>query len=828
MPIKKPKYAKPTGATSSKKLMSLLEDNTTASQSKNTQLINSNTKLSGQISQLTNFLIRDRILRDLETNQERSDITRVRGERAKIRQKIQKLGQKDTTKTLQNEIGEKSSNDVPAEPDSTQNFISAGLFAELLKKEDKKKNKAETPKDDSSEPKESEDTSDDASKNSSKTRKPKQSTAGAKPTIPTPTFIKDAQGEMAEARPDSFYRDRDDADKVDKKKSLVDSRIIDIDPKAIRILEGIFNKLRSPGSNSSGLFDTGLSRQRKSTSGGLFSKGARLAGRAALPATVAYGIYNFMSGMTDASVRKNIERKIEKISDSDRVKSGLGEMFSQLSFGLLGDSVSVTRFIDSSIGKFVTKMEPFLGDASPIKILQEYLAYGTLESALKKLEETLLSFWNPREKPEDLTKNLPPFSEAGIRKVPPTPISVSEVIEQKFTDKDLANSIKKFVMSESSGRKSIINDIGAAGLYQFIQSTALEQARKTGREDIIAALKDKSIVDFTKDKTIQVLKEQRKFSEIPEYIKTTYPQSVATAVANLSAEQQTAMFEQFIDPLLKHNKSPDFADIKAFGFAPKYLRALTENNMDMPIYQKTDKSNPFLHNKDFAIWDRDKNGILTAKELVEGIRGAFDDSKTKTTDKDDSTKPTPIAATNGQMKPLLRFMSPDLSTVTENDRKEKRLQPGISRLWDEIDKEFKSEMATGKPQKNENGQILFPIERLRIRHLYESITGESSSTPGLSYDVLKKEMEVKKPQASLVPSNEPVRKSGIVNNNEVLQEKRLLEAAASHQTIINSPSTTNIVASSGQKETYTENRERVKDVFNPYSRALDRLWGVAG
>jgi hypothetical protein len=832
-----------SGNKTSKQLVELLEDNIKTTQSNNDQLIANNDELSQKIGALTNFLIRDRVLRERESNPDKAALEQIRKERRAIRKRIDTLTEQKKKDVMMADLpkpaapsSKKSFKELSEESYTSGNFIS-GLFLEMFARNNKEEPVDLRQEKVVRERKFREDLLDELSNKElllkEKSEELKKAIATNNKTTPTAnpnrTITPELSEDFIQAQKNEFYDDRDDEDST-KVNRPTQARIVDIDRKALTQIEGAFSKIKIEAPKNSnaggGMFDMipgGLA------TGGVISKGMRLAGKVALPATIAYGVYNFVSGMSDASVRKNIERRVEKITNSDRVKSGLGEAFSNLTFGLLGDSVSATRFIDSSIGKLSSKIEPFFGDLSPIKTLEEYFASGSLEGALKKLEETLF-FWVSKEKPENVGKKLPPNSEIGIRRVPPTPVSVSEIIDQKFTDKDLADSIKKFVMTESSGRKGIINNIGAAGLYQFIQSTAIEQARKTGRQDILDALKDKNIVDFTKDKTIQTLKKQKKFNEIPEYIQKTYPTSVAAAVANLSEEQQTAMFEEYIKPLLEFKKDADFADIKAFGFAPtKYLNALKKNDMDMAIYKKTDRSDPFGENDQFKIWDSNKDNVLTAQELVDGIRASYEGKPTDTSklDQKETKAPTPVSTPMATMKPFLRFVNPDLNMVTQNDREFNKLSPTNSKLWDEIDREFKVEMAAGTQQKNDAGRVLYPIERLRIRHMYESITGESSSTNGLSYKDLNDAIKAKRPQPEMIREDEPIRKSAIVNSEEIAKEKRMLENASGSNTIIHAPTTTTVMAGSSN-EKYTENRERVKDVFNPYSRTLDRLWGVAG
>ena len=175
-------------------------------------------------------------------------------------------------------------------------------------------------------------------------------------------------------------------------------------------------------------------------------------------------------------------------------------------------------------------------------------------------------------------------------------------------------------MSESSGKTGAINSIGAAGLGQFIPSTAnyVAEQLKGSRPDIYNALKDKEMPDISGDTRLTGLTGDN----LSNKIRDLFPNSMSTAVSKLSPEQQTAMIEQFFKPLFAAKPNAEFADVKAYGFASgKYSEALKSNYMSTTMYDKNDKgggANAFASNPIFDKWDTDRDGKLSASELRAG------------------------------------------------------------------------------------------------------------------------------------------------------------------------------------------------------------------
>jgi len=164
---------------------------------------------------------------------------------------------------------------------------------------------------------------------------------------------------------------------------------------------------------------------------------------------------------------------------------------------------------------------------------------------------------------------------------------ISKVLEASF-DKDLAENIKKLIMTEGGKDSTINRSSGAAGFYQFMPSTAKDLAKKLNIQEI----NDADIKD------------------------------VPTIVSNLPADTQTKMYKEFISELLKVKPNPSFADLKATGFAPgRYVPALKSNNMSATMYNKNlggVEANAFSTNPEFQKWDVNEDGVLTAEELKNG------------------------------------------------------------------------------------------------------------------------------------------------------------------------------------------------------------------
>lgn len=182
--------------------------------------------------------------------------------------------------------------------------------------------------------------------------------------------------------------------------------------------------------------------------------------------------------------------------------------------------------------------------------------------------------------------------------------------------------VRKFSISESQGNTGIINSIGAAGKYQFIESTAMEQVKKIAKErpDIAKKFEGKTFANLQNNEEFQSRIKRGEIKNVSEFIKTNYPDSISATVASLSNEEQEALYKKFIQPLIeiKGKENITFGDIKSYGFASgKYPEALKTGNMNLPIYDVKKNAETFKQNKEFFNWDTNKDGVLTAQELYD-------------------------------------------------------------------------------------------------------------------------------------------------------------------------------------------------------------------
>jgi hypothetical protein len=558
----------------------------------------------------------------------------------------------------------------------------------------------------------------------------------------------------------------------------------------------------------------------------------RLAGKAAIPLTIAMGAYDAFMGGTDIGVNKILPSRRGKettpISLAERVRSGKSSMLSGLTLGFISPE-TIAKAMESPFGQLIEKMGNILNPLIEIPLILEKL-YDNLPSVLKTKPKKL--------EPSDIKA---PSRESYVSP------SVKESIDKTFEDPKLKNMVQQIIISESGGKKDIINAVGAAGLYQFTQSTAKDIAKKTGREDIIREIEGTKIIKFTEDPTVKTLSKQGKSEELSQYIKATYPESTAVAVSKLSEEQQTAMYKQFLRPLIEY-KGSDIAveDIKSYGFAPKYLDAVKSGNMNTVLYDRD--SQAFKWNPVFEKWDLDRNG-LTAQELLNGVSSMMKNNQSNnTTKKQSPSKITPYESTSSEIKSLESDYN-KLGNAPENSEMRKTLAKKIQinrnklvqmekrsdlrfkeidtgsldyktkypQIYSELDKERSNEISSGRIQKDIYGNPLSVAERLRYRQIYEDKTGLSSSEEGLSYNKIKERVN-----EILVQNNTP--KSSSVNVGAVVEDRRAMEPSnTSPMTSINAPTVNNI-----SNNTVSSVREKPRDVFYPESMYLQRIFGIPG
>jgi len=415
--------------------------------------------------------------------------------------------------------------------------------------------------------------------------------------------------------------------------------------------------------------------------------------------------------------------------------------------GTLG-SIGSMALMGSAFGPVGTAVGALTGIALNWKDLGETFSDATSifkDSVDTFSWESIKSFFNPKKQqpPAGGCWQQPPGQEL------PTPdqvLSQHKAVSDAFEDPVMQENVKKLIQSESGGisDESTINPISdTAGYYQFSPATAIETANKLGRKDIQEAIGGKP----TKKQT-------------------------AIAISQLSEEQQTALYKQYIKPLVTKKQQggsvPSFAELKAFGFAPKFGDALNARgeltNPELMIYDKN--SNAFKQNPQFAKWDKDNNG-LSAKELLEG-----------------SSTLESTAAEGVKV------------TVTSNSK--------------ELKNKLEAEKAALQYRRTYNNTA--PATTPTIQKIEKQLQDLDRVTP------TKPTPNVKKPTAVNIPNTK-----GTTTYDNVATAA----AAATPQTTINQiNNNTNIAGGASNQPGIPKSREDIKDPYNPFLIRLDRLYSV--
>jgi hypothetical protein len=363
--------------------------------------------------------------------------------------------------------------------------------------------------------------------------------------------------------------------------SIIDPVTVKIEELSKQSLESLKKLLESVEFNTTGSSGGILQNLPMPVGGmsGITRVGGKLLGKALPIAAVAGAAYGAVSGATNEGVNATLSsrkrREEAPISNVERLRSARANAASVLTLGLI-DPKNIADAFESPIGKMIEIFDPI--------------------TLLSRALDNLVNLW-PFRKPQN-RDNTSQSGSDGIR----LPTNIDAAVNKVYADKTPQQSelIKKFIKSESGGDVSLINKIGAAGLGQFLPSTALEVAKKMkeSRPDIYDALKDKEMKSIKGDNSMSV------------------------AITKLSPEQQIAMIDQFFKPLFAAKPNAEFADVKAFGFASgKYPEALAKKDMSMTMYDKSDRgrgANAFKSNPIFDEWDTNKNGKLSAAELRDG------------------------------------------------------------------------------------------------------------------------------------------------------------------------------------------------------------------
>lgn len=214
---------------------------------------------------------------------------------------------------------------------------------------------------------------------------------------------------------------------------------------------------------------------------------------------------------------------------------------------------------------------------------------------------------------------LKPDTEKSVltKKAPKITLDIPNITSESFK-----KNVEALAASESSGISTAINKIGAAGLFQFLPSTAEDILGKMKsikdknpiQEEIIKKLEGSTKPSFKKDDKLQALTSTK---QISEYIAKNYPDSFSARVSSLSAEEQTEMYKIFLRPLLEKKETPAFSELKTFGFAPAPFIKTLKTGEDQTISSKGDirwKDNSNIFDKIDASGNSD--GVITVNEML--------------------------------------------------------------------------------------------------------------------------------------------------------------------------------------------------------------------
>lgn len=212
----------------------------------------------------------------------------------------------------------------------------------------------------------------------------------------------------------------------------------------------------------------------------------------------------------------------------------------------------------------------------------------------------------PAQRPLELAAPKQSQEETSVSVKKEEQLPVGEAVEgsqlkemQDILGEKLAIEAAKVAITEGGYDKktkklkttSINKESQAAGMYQFLPSTAL---------DLAAKIEDPEI----KKKFQPFLDEKQKTGKINR-------EGVAKVVSELSTKEQTMLYKKYLEPLLKREGGAEnitAAKLKAYGFAP--VSQLGSKSDETVIYKEGGKAyeqNRFL--------DPDQSGDITKKEI---------------------------------------------------------------------------------------------------------------------------------------------------------------------------------------------------------------------
>lgn len=279
--------------------------------------------------------------------------------------------------------------------------------------------------------------------------------------------------------------------------------------------------------------------------------------------------------LTAGQVYENIKRG-EDVSRA--ITKGIGSLGGGLLGGFLGGSAGT--FLGGPAGSIVGGLAGYTaGEAIGQNITEKLYDFLTGKENKPKVIQTQA---RSPEQTSQIIKNNEQLS--ALAKVFGSEELAIEAAKVAATEGGLDSKTGKLLTT------SINKQSQAAGAFQFLPSTALELAEKTG--DV-------------KDKFKDLLEEKQKKGMTKEL-----REKVAKRVAELSMEEQAKMYMNFIAPIIKNKEKNTVTaeELKAFGFAPIISKL---NDSDI-VYRQNSiqvKQNPYL--------DLDKSGDISKKEIID-------------------------------------------------------------------------------------------------------------------------------------------------------------------------------------------------------------------
>ena len=519
----------------------------------------------------------------------------------------------------------------------------------------------------------------------------------------------------------------------------------------------------------------------------------KVVGKFALPLAIADGIYSFATGLSDETVTKTLGKKHgEKITGSDKSRSAFANLKSGLTFNLIPPEF----FAKTDV------LDPILGPYSPIGLLSSWFLDGELLTSLKTLTNTISNWFGMKPKPGTQDTGA---GAAGAPKVPIEKLQnemdpdLIAAIQKEFAgDPNTIESVKRLAFSESGGKNKKSGLTGTDyGYFQFNRAYAVANAKKAGFD-----------------------------IEQPEDI------------MDLSAEQQTKIYAEYIKNLRQAKIPLTPENLKIYGFASGTgLEALktqavkgeevagksiiySKKWLDEKTKTKEGKRN-FAHFIEMSKLDSESGGAVTLKGMQSWIR--TQKSELSTQQPSAAAAPTKLSASP---TPSTAAGAPAAQTNTTEqqarlDMRFKEINTSLNDaglrekypiLYNEMLNEMKNPQTADQTIGGGTNKIS-PEARMRLRAMYEQKTRKSSSVQGLSYRDLNTAVKEEQTQ-----STSPTAMNTLGENRN---GSATYSAAAYNRDISQQTKGDNniLVSSNSSVVTTTQNgkssRKELRDTYNP-------------